>query len=177
MHAIQRSDRVPGRSLIVQTIFRADHFSLDGVPRSAAAARERLGELRRAADIDRRDFAAIALFNTRSTDSGKSRSGRIFRSGIGSLRSRAIIISCCVRPWNGSFPVSISYVMSAERIDVGARIERLAAQLLRAHELRRAENDAGRRQLLQLGAGLPLLGETEVHDDGVLAVRRRRARP
>ena len=33
---------------------------------------------------------------------------RMRRIGIGSLRSRAIIISCCVRPVNGSLPVSIS---------------------------------------------------------------------
>ena len=35
------------------------------------------------------------------------------RSGTGSLRRRAIIVSCCVRPSKGSFPVSISYVSSA----------------------------------------------------------------
>jgi hypothetical protein len=35
------------------------------------------------------------------------------RAGIGSFRSRAIIISCCVFPSKGSFPVSISYVISA----------------------------------------------------------------
>src|SRR5262245_1161440 len=51
----------------------------------------------------------------------------------------------------------------AERVDIAARIERLAANLLRAHELGRSEDDAGGRELRDRGIGAALLGKAEVH--------------
>src|SRR5438045_4063546 len=63
-----------------------------------------------------------------------------------------------------------------ERVDVRARIECLAAELLGTHELRRPEDDAGRRQLLQLTLGAALLRQPKVHHDRILtAVRIREA--
>ena len=56
----------------------------------------------------------------------------------------------------------------AERVDVAARIERLAADLLGTHELGRAEDDTRRGELGDRGIGAALLGETEVHDDRAL---------
>src|SRR5438552_4223245 len=57
----------------------------------------------------------------------------------------------------------------AEGVDVGARVERSPADLLRAHELRGAEDDAGRGELRDRGIGTALLGEAEVHDDRAVA--------
>src|SRR5216110_3042038 len=56
----------------------------------------------------------------------------------------------------------------AEGVDVGAPVQRSPADLLRAHELRRAEDDAGRRQLRDRRIGAALLGEAEVHDHGAV---------
>ena len=58
---------------------------------------------------------------------------------------------------------------NAERVDVAPSVERLAADLLGAHELRGAEHDARRGELGHLGAGAALLGEAEVHHDGLVA--------
>src|SRR5260370_35193731 len=47
----------------------------------------------------------------------------------------------------------------AERVDIGARVELLATNLLGAHELRRAEDDAVGRALGDLWVRAPLLSE------------------
>ena len=51
----------------------------------------------------------------------------------------------------------------ADGVHVAPTVERLATDLLGAHELGRAEHDAGRGQLGHLGAGAPLLGQAEIH--------------
>src|SRR3989441_644055 len=51
-------------------------------------------------------FVCSALVSARSTASGTS--VRSVRIATGWLRSRAIIISCALRPWKGSLPVNIS---------------------------------------------------------------------
>ena len=62
-----------------------------------------------------------------------------------------------------------------ERVDVGPAVERSAAELLGTHELRRAEDDSGRGEPLQLELRRAFLGQTEIHDDSVLAAVRPRA--
>src|SRR6185503_18034733 len=52
-------------------------------------------------------------------------------------------------------------------VDVRSAVERLPPQLLRTHELRRSENDAGRRELVG-AAGIRILGETEIQDHRAL---------
>ena len=52
----------------------------------------------------------------------------------------------------------------AEREDIAATIEGFAADLLGAHELRRAQNDSRLSELGELRTGPALLGETEIHD-------------
>src|SRR5947199_6359535 len=56
-----------------------------------------------------------------------------------------------------------------QSVDVGASVERLAADLLGAHELRRPENDPGGRELRDGRIGAALLGEPEVHHHRALA--------
>ena len=56
----------------------------------------------------------------------------------------------------------------AEGVDIAARVERLAADLLRTHELGRAQDDPGRGELGDRRVGAPLLGQTEVHHYGAL---------
>ena len=73
---------------------------------------------------------------------------------------------------NGRWPVSISYRIDAERVEVGARVDRLPERLLRRHVLGRPVDHAGLREDVLLRAGAVVraelahldLGDAEVED-------------
>src|SRR5512132_1582711 len=59
-----------------------------------------------------------------------------------------------------------------QRIDVAPCVDRLAAKLLGTHKSRRAEDDAGRCELTELGIRRAFLCQSEVHNHRVLRTAR-----
>ena len=115
-------------------------------------------ELAGRSDASRSSARAI----TRSSAGGHGTPGRVSLSVCARSVSRMIIVSCAVPSAKGSVPVSMLKRHERERVDVAARVHRVARELLGAHVLRRADDESRLRHLLR--RAVLRLRDPEVHD-------------
>ncbi len=110
-----------------------------------------------------RSAARLARQRMMTASSAGGQLGRCRETGSGVCVTCAARICCEVMPVNGGRPLSSSYAMAPDGVDVDPVVEvRVGGGLLRCHVARRAERDAGGGELLAAGGLAHRLGHAEV---------------